>query len=112
MSPELIQSIVVGVLGLIFLALKHYFESKKVLIDEIERDVMAAVDKVYFEYTAPLKTASEDGRLTEEQKSEARKRAVAALLEIGKERGFSYAKKYALPVLESLVQTYVLKRKG
>jgi len=70
------------------------------------------VDKVYFEYTGPLKNASEDGRLTDEQKSEARKRAVAALLEIGKERGFEYAKKYALPVLESLVQTYVLKRKA
>jgi hypothetical protein len=105
--PELIAAIVAVVLG--FAVKKKWINEQ--LSTELHSDVSGAVTEVYHEYVGELKKTSADGKLTEEQKKIARDKAVSKITEIGKTKGIDYAKKYGLPLIVSLIETYVTKKK-
>ena len=79
--------------------------------DKLKLDVSGAVNAVYHEYVKARKEANADGKLTDEEKKEARNLALAKLKEIGKEKGIDYAKTYGVPAILGLVEKYVSENK-
>lgn len=78
----------------------------------LKLDVAGAVNAVYQEYVKARKEANADGKLTDEEKKEARNLALAKLKEIGKEKGIDYAKTYGLPAILGLVEKFVSSNKA
>lgn len=101
--------IVVGV-GLSWLVGKKWIT--EAFAGDLKEDISAAVTAVYHEYVKAKKLANEDGKLTEEEKEEARKLAIAKLIEIGKARGKDYAKDHLLPHILKWIELFVSKKKN
>lgn len=79
--------------------------------DKLNQDLSGAVNEVYQEYVK-VKKAAGGGKLTEEQKEEARQLAIAKLKEIGKTKGIDYAKEYGLPFILALIEKLVQRNKA
>jgi len=79
--------------------------------EKLKMDVNGAVTSVYHEYVKSRKEANADGKLTDEEKKEARNLALSKLKEVGKEKGIDYAKTYGVPAILGLVEKYVSKNK-
>src|SRR6056297_1825538 len=93
--PVIVGSIVALVIG--FAVKKGWVGAE--LGKKLELDVSGAVTEVYHEYVAGLKKGREDGKLTDEEKSEARKMAVEKVKQLGKDKGVDYLKTYGLPAV-------------
>ena len=109
-SPHILELIVLG-LGLLFGFMVRKGWLKKELGDALKLDVQGAVTAVYHEYVKARKAANEDGKLTDEEKKEARNLALQKLKEIGKDKGVDYAKTYGVPLVLGLVEKYVTANK-
>lgn len=113
---ELIEPHIGSALAFIIAAIFTFAAKKKWLnedlADKLEKDVSGAVTAVYHEYVKARKDASEDGKLTDEEKKEARNKALAMLKSIGKEKGIDYAKTYGVQAVTALVEKYVTKNKA
>lgn len=79
--------------------------------DKLNQDTQVVVQEVYEEYVKAKKKASKNGKLSEEQKKEAREMAVAKLKELGKAKGIDYAKEYGIPFILALVERMVHRNK-
>lgn len=112
---ELIEPHLGEILVFIIGAIATFVVKKKWVSEELARslegDVKGVVTAVYLEYVKARKLASEDGKLTEEEKKEARNLALKKLAEIGKEKGIDYAKIYGIPLIMGLVEKYVQAEK-
>jgi hypothetical protein len=108
----LVPELLAVVLGLIvtFVVKKKWVDEK--LANDLKDDVSGAVTSVYHEYVKARKEANEDGKLTDEEKKEARNLALNKLGEIGKDKGIDYAKKYGVPLILGLVEKFVTKKKN
>ena len=107
-----IGTALVFIIGAIFTFAAKKKWLKEDLADKLEKDVSGAVTSVYHEYVKAKKDASEDGKLTDEEKKEARNKAIEALKTVGKEKGIDYAKEYGVPAILGLVEKYVTKNKA
>lgn len=107
-----IPDILVVLIGLAFTFMVRKKWIKEELAKKLEEDISAAVTATYLEYVKAKKLASEDGKLTEEEKKEARSIALKKLAEIGKEKGVDYAKTYGVPLIMSLVERMVQRNKN
>jgi len=108
---ELLEPHLGEILIFIIGAIATFVVKKKWVSEELahslEGDVKGAVTSVYLEYVKAKKAANEDGKLTEEEKKEARNLALKKLAQIGKEKGVDYAKTYGVPLILGLVEKYV-----
>lgn len=113
---ELILPHIPAIIGLIIGGIFALAAKKKWLSEDLakklELDVSGSVTAVYHEYVKARKDASEDGKLTDEEKKAARDLALAKLKEVGKEKGIDYAKEYGLPAILGLVEKYVTANKA
>ena len=107
-----------AIIGLVltgFAALLAWVKAKGWLnaqfLDQLNVDVSAAVNDTYQTYVRARKAANGDGKLTAEEKGEARKKALDTLKEIGKAKGKDYAKEWLLPVAADLVEKWVTRKK-
>ena len=107
-----IPAVIALILGAIFTFAVKKKWIKEDLADKLEKDVSGSVTAVYHEYVQARKAANEDGKLTDDEKKEARNLAIAKLKEIGKEKGIDYAKEYGLPAILGLVEKYVTSNKA
>lgn len=100
-----------SVVGLILVIVVRKGWIKTDLAEKLKLDVAGVVNAVYQEYVKAKKAASEDGKLTDEEKKEARKLALEKLKEEGKTKGIDYAKEYGVPAILGLVEKYVSANK-
>lgn len=110
-EPHLLTIVITG-LGLLFAWITRKGWLKKDLSESLHLDVQGAVTSVYHEYVKARKDLSEDGKLTEEEKKEARSLAIKKLGEVGKEKGLDYAKTYGIPLVLGLIEKYVTQNKN
>ena len=106
--PELL-AIVLGFV--VTLVVRKKWVSEK-LANQLKDDVSGTVTEVYHEYVKDRKAKAEDGKLTEEEKKEARNLALKKLGDIGKDKGIDYAKQYGIPLILSLVEKFVTQKKA
>lgn len=109
-EPNLLPMVLMAIAVLAAIAKKKGWLDAK-MVDMLKEDVQGVVTAIYHEYVKERKIASEDGKLTEEEKKEAREKAILKLKEIGKEKGIDYVKKYGLPLILGLVEKYVQSNK-
>lgn len=109
-APHLPELVTLG-LGLLFAWIVKKGWLNQELAEQLKLDVSGAVTATYHEYVKARKAANEDGKLTEEEKKEARNLALKKLSEIGKEKGIDYGKKYGMPLVLGLVEKYVTSNK-
>jgi hypothetical protein len=106
-----IPAIVIAIIGIVGgIAVKKKW-IKQEHFDQLNNDSQVVVNEVYQEYVK-FKKAAGGGKLTEEQKEEARQLAIAKLKELGKQKGIDYAKKYGIPFILSLVERLVQRNKA
>ena len=108
--PHIITGILT-LLGLGFSWLKGKGWIKAEFLTALETDVGSAVNLTYQEYVKARKAANEDGKLTEEEKKQARDLAIDKLKAIGKDKGKNYAKTWIMPVALNLVERWVNRKK-
>ena len=85
---------------------------KAEFLEQFKTDVSAVVNEVYQEYVKARKLASEDGKLTEDEKKEARRLALEKLKAIGAAKGKDYAKSWLIPVALDLIEKFVTQKKA
>jgi len=107
---------VISVLAIIIGALWAYFK-RKVLkeegwIKEVAMLAETAVTSVYLGFVRELKTKSEDGKLTLEEKEEALNKALKRIKELAQERGIALAKKYGDDILKMILERAISKLKN
>jgi len=108
-----IPAIVGGVLALLALGfawLKGKNWIKEGFLVELERDVSAVVTEVSDTYVNARKEANEDGKLTDEEKKQARQLAIDRLKELGKQKGKNYAKNWLIPVIADLIEKWISRK--
>jgi hypothetical protein len=86
----------------------------RLLIRQLTLDAEAAAQATYDIYVRNIKAASSDGKLTDEERSQAMKSALQKLASIGKEKGVDYFREYSEPLLRAMIEQAVtrLKRGG
>ena len=111
LEPHILEFIVLALgVSIAWMTRKGWLQ--KELGEELKLDVQGAVTSVYHEYVKAKKAANEDGKLTDDEKKEARTLALTKLKDIGSEKGMDYAKKYGVPALLGLVEKYVTANKA
>jgi hypothetical protein len=73
--------------------------------------VDAAVTEVYENYVRDLKNGREDGKLTDEERREARDRALSLAIDIGKTRGVDVMAEIGTSFVRDVLEDAVQKRK-
>lgn len=112
--PEAMPYIITGVLallGLFFGWVKRKGWIKAEFLEDLERDIGAVVNETYQEYVKVRKAANADGKLTEEEKKQARKLAIDKLVALGKEKGIDYGKSHLIPIIKDLIERWVNRKK-
>ena len=112
--PQVMPYIIAGILSLIglgFAWLKRKGWVKAEFLEELERDVGSVVNLTYQEYVKARKEASKDGKLTEDEKKQARQIAIDKLKALGKEKGIDYGKNHLLPLILDYVERWVNRKK-
>ena len=89
---------------------------KKMKANEATRDAVESlnvgVNDTYKSFVQDLKKAREDGKLTKEEASIARTKAILSAEGVVSKAGFKILKAWGVPKLESLVQDLVNKKKN
>ena len=100
---NILAPIVVSVIG--FFKFRDRLDKgwQKLLYEAAE----AAVTKTYLTYVRECKKASADGKLTDEEKQEARIRAFSVLKEYGKSQGKDLISKYGPDMISSTIEKAV-----
>lgn len=108
---ELLTPLIIAIVGLLiaYLQRKGYISAE--LAKKLELDVQGSVAAVQHEYMDAIKKANEDGVVTPQEAENARKMALAKLLEVGKEKGIDYAKTYGVTALVGLIEKKVTELK-
>ena len=104
-------ALIIAAVGLALGWIKGKGWLKDQFLDQLDTDVKAVVNEVYQEYVKSRKAAGSDGKLTEEEKKEARQLALDKLKALGKDKGKDYAKEWLLPVILDLIEKWVTKKK-
>ena len=73
--------------------------------------IIAGVNKTYEEYTKEIKAANNDGKLTKEERAEARRLAKEAAIEFGKKNGVDIVRNIGEDFIDSYLENAVREMK-
>lgn len=103
--------IIITIIGAILAFIKGKEWIHEGFVDQLDTDVSAVVNEVYQEFVKARKTANKNGKLTEEEKKNARQLALDKLKELGAKKGKNYAQEWLVPVVLDLIERHVSRNK-
>ena len=112
LGSEQILAMAATFIGSAFLWLRQREWVQKHNAEKVVQCIETAVQQTYDEYVRACKEASFDGKLTDEERVEARKLALEKAVAIAKEQGVSLATNFAESYLPTLIEKVVSTAKG
>ncbi len=110
-STDLASTIVLGVVALVIAVLAQLGFSKKHNLGRCLLAFQSAVQEVYECYVKGIKKANEDGKLTEEEKTEAVAQAYSRAKGILAEEGLELARYYKPRISRGIIEAMVKRSK-
>ena len=112
LTSEASIAVVVFVLGILYKLIEKSKTAKKWQLDKAYSFVAAGVEQTYKDYVRNIKAAKADGKLTDDERREARERAKEYAIAYAKEDGFDLLKTIGKDILPLLIEKFVSKAKS
>lgn len=108
--PE-VQTMVAGIIAMVFGFIKKQQWTQKWKLGVALNAFEAGVMDSYETYVRAIKISREDGKLTDEERKEARKRAIDVAVALARSEGLDLVKFYGKEYIPVIIEKFVMKNK-